>query len=191
MREQWKKQATGTKWRLLIVSTFLSGIICMFWLGNVFSFQTTVFTLENCKTYVDTEWNTVALFWECLTQKLVLYLGLFILLYSKFGMTFLGAYVMWYFFCLGMSMELLTISYGIWGMGLFIVGCFPQVYLYGIGLLILYKIGKYLKRENRVNGVHFLGLQVVVIIGILFESYVNPILLKIFLKIFLERFYNI
>jgi len=88
-------------------------------------------------------------------------------------------------------MELLTISYGIWGMGLFIVGCFPQVYLYGIGLLILYKIGKYLKRENRVNGVHFLGLQVVVIIGILFESYVNPILLKIFLKIFLERFYNI
>ena len=191
MKEQWKKQETGTKWRFLIVGIFLAGIVCMLWIDKLFSFQTTVFTLENCKTYVETEWNTMALFWDCLVKKLALYLGLFVLLYSKFGMKFLGVYVMWFVFCLGMSMELLAIAYGIWGMGLFIVGCFPQVYLYGTGFVLLYKMGNYIKREKRTNVVQFVVLQLVVIIGVFFESYVNPLLLKFFLNIFLERFYNI
>ena len=191
MREQWKKQADGAKWRFLLVVSFLSGIVGMIWIDKIFSFQISVFTFENCKNYVDTEWNTIALFLECLLKKLVLYLGLFILLFSKFGLKFLGTYVMWYFFCLGMSMELLAIEYGVWGMGLFVVGCFPQVYLYGLGFMLLYRMGKCIKRENKVNGPQFFIFQMVVIIGVFFESYVNPLLLKIFLKIFLEQFYNI
>jgi len=190
VREHWNKQAEGSKWRFLLVLAFVAGIAAMMGLGNIFPFRTNVFSPDVCEMFLTIELSYMQLFVQCFFKYVGMFAVLLMLFHTGLGKVAFLLCVMWQFFSLGMTMQLLITEYGMWGLGLFIVGCFPQLYIYAAAYMLLYKTGAKISRGIRVTVANYFFVFMVVIIGVVFESYVNPHLVKIFLKIFMEAFYN-
>jgi hypothetical protein len=120
-----------------------------------------------------TELNTMeidkrALFFLCMGRRIRAFLFLWLLSYSS-----LNRPVTWGYFALrggytGCVMETLVIRYGYRGLILYLSMVLPQGFFYALGFILL---GKWCTGEkSRILLLSF----VVVIIGVVMESYVNP-----------------
>lgn len=108
---------------------------------------------------------------------------------------FYGIFCIWGFAC-GMMLTALCGSLGLIGVLVFILMGFPQILFYLAGWFLYFFFQKSLEEQRMERGKYFYGkgkrgtyafllaaMFIVVIMGILIESYVNPYILKNFLNI--------
>lgn len=174
-------------WLLPFLVGFLVGVILMntgMFLKVENSSLLDEYTLGRLK-YLEINCNT---FFIYVLQKRMAVLWLLML----FGITTIGLYVFcgylaWCGFALGTLLSVAVMRYGIKGILLMVTGAFPHYIFYVPACLLLLKLGQrlYRKEQNILQcGMSFLGIHIVVIIGILLESYVNPYIMTKILKIF-------
>lgn len=172
---------------ILFFFSFLSGIafilICQNRDPDFFSY----ITMESCNNIVRMQWEYQRLFIRCLIKRLAPILILPILKVAGLRNLGMWLYFFWFFFSMGGVMEILILQYGLSGLGLFLTGVCPQ-YLFYIPayFLLFFNDSRTVKKKYQ-----YLLLCGVVIIGSFFESYVNPVLLKGYINLFLNYFYYI
>lgn len=142
------------------------------------------------------------LFQYCIQIRLmpVLYIGIFSL--TMFGGIYLMGYLLWLGFAFGALLSVATIRFGLKGILLCVVGMLPQFIIYvPVTAASLYYGNEiyrrlYVEYESDIHSgrgkrsfflryaLIFMVLFIVSIIGVILESYVNPLILKKFLKLF-------
>jgi len=85
---------------------------------------------------------------------------------------------------LGILIKLFYLWYGMKGIGLCLASLFPQYIFYWMGYGLIYWESDGRGAFPKRNYIPLLLTMVVVIMGIILESYVNPILVNGYVKIF-------
>ena len=140
-----------------------------------------------------------ALFWYVFRRRIFCVLFLLIASTTYLGLVVCRGVVVWYGFSAGVFLATLTVRYGIKGVLLAVVSVFPQYILYVPMLLMLlvlceqlfrgiyYRNGDVVTEDKKTtmtrSGKVFLIIMVMAV-GCLLESYINPYFLLGFLKVF-------
>ncbi|MBP3477680.1 MAG: stage II sporulation protein M [Lachnospiraceae bacterium] len=142
------------------------------------------------------------LFGYILKHRLFTLCMLGLLATTMFGAAVICGYICYMGFTAGCLLSVAVIRYGIRGMILMMAGIFPQgillipayvaLFLWAAGInRVLYSKGTYMDSFERYSkqfylkkGIQIMGIIVVVIMGCLLESYVNPKMLHLVLNIF-------
>ena len=154
------------------------------------------YTLYQMK-YMTVDCN--ALFWYVFRRRIFALLIVLILSTTYLGLVICRGAVIWYGFSAGIFLATLIIRYGLKGILLAGVSIFPQYILYVPAMIMLLSWCEVLFRgiycrngeevvENKKTAMARAGkvflIIVVMAVGCLLESYVNPYILQGFLKIF-------
>lgn len=142
------------------------------------------------------------LFGYILKHRLFTLCMLSLLATTMFGISVICVYICYMGLAAGCLLSVAVIRYGIRGMILMMAGIFPQgillipgyvaLFLWAAGInRVLYAKSNYLDSFERYSkqfylkkGVQMMGIMLVVIMGCLLESYVNPKMLHLVLNIF-------
>lgn len=201
MRLGGKRLHTG---KLPLLPIFLAGLvlgIIIMNLGKSLLLEDTglmdEYTLYHMK-YMTVDGN--ALFFYCLRERLKNVAFLAVMATTYLGLAVISGMVLWYGAAAGMFLTAVVLRYGMKGILLAVTGVFPQYLFYVPAVIILMVWGEqlcrsiYFKNTQRLEEGGYsrlsrrllqLGLVIiVVIIGCVLESYVNPSLLAKLLKIF-------
>lgn len=143
-----------------------------------------------------------SLFGYILKHRLFTLCMLSLLATTMFGISVICGYICYMGLTAGCLLSIAVIRYGIRGMILMMAGIFPQgillipayvaLFIWAAGInRVLYSKSTYMDRFERYSkqfylkkGIQILGIIVVVIMGCLLESYVNPKMLHLVLNIF-------
>lgn len=200
MRRLMERKRTGaSRWLLPFLTGFVAGVLLWNLGGKNFTEESGLldeYTLGRIRTM---ELNHNAFFGYVL-QKRTASLWLLALASSTFaGVYLLYTYAVWLGLAGGILLSAAVIRYGIKGMLLVITGCLPQYLFYLPAVLLMLNLGYSFCNSLYVRdggysggkktlllryGLLFLMLHLVVIIGALLESYVNPVFVTRLLRIF-------
>lgn len=141
-----------------------------------------------------------ALFYYVLRQRVGQLLVLAVLSTTYLGLAACSAMALWYGVCAGAFLATAVLRYGMKGIFLVLTGIFPQYLLYIPAMIALLYWCRYVYRMiylDRTYGgdvekrfllpkclLQLLGILAVFVVGCVLESFLNPFLLKGFLKIF-------
>ncbi len=143
------------------------------------------------------------LFGYILKHRLFTLCMLSLLATTMFGISAICIYICYLGFTAGCLLSVAVIRYGIRGLIFMMAGIFPQgillipgyvaLFLWAAGInRVLYAKGTYMDSFERYSrqfylkkGMQLIGILIVVIIGCLLESYVNPRMLHLALKFFI------
>ena len=179
---------------------FMLGIILVIIFFNGYGYRVELLSDSAIKNLSKMTWNNKVLFYQCLLKRTIVVIVLPLLTLTGLGLWAAGLYTAWFSFSMGALMEILTLEYGFSGLLLFVVGIFPHYLFYIPAYILLFRLcfqmdidkkqmkgySPKIKLMNTCNILKVIGIILgVVIIGTLFESYVNPILLKEFSNLFL------
>lgn len=180
-----KREVPG--WLLPFLIGFVAGVILMnsgMFLQLEESSLLDEYTLGRLK-YLEINCNT---FFVYVLQKRITLLWLLMLFcITTIGLYVLCGYLAWCGFVCGTLLSVAIMRYGIKGILLIVAGTLPHYIFYIPACLLLIKLGQKLheRTQNVLQcGMSFLGIHIVVIIGILLESYVNPYIMTKILKVF-------
>lgn len=142
-------------------------------------------TIERLR-YMDI--NTKGLFFYCFRKRITVAALLIIFALTNLAPVVVSVYTSWIGFGTGAWITVASIRYGILGPLLYLGIIMPQAFCYlpAFFLYIRWMAGLYME-QNRSFGkmAQLLIIFLVFLVGILLESYVNPSVLKNFIKIFL------
>ncbi len=179
-----KKEKKLTEHELLFGVCFFIGIliITIFAKGKVP--ENTMLNQTLSFSFLEEGWNQKALFLQCLYSRGMIMLLLLFLAYTTWRKLAFRLITAWIGFSLGILCKLFFCWYGVSGIGLLIVSLLPHFLFYWMAYGLLY--WEMDKRQFRVvkSKVGIFIAIGVVIMGIVVESYVNPFLLRAYLKIF-------
>lgn len=177
-----KKKITEHEW--IFGVCFLLGVILITILSKGKTPENTLFNKSLSLTILEQGWNKKALFLQCLYSRGMIMLLLILLAYTSLRKITFRIITAWMGFSFGMLFKLFFCWCGVSGIGLLMVSVLPQVLFYWMAYGLLY--WEMDKRQMRIaNSPVGLFLVIgVVIMGIWVESYVNPFLLRSYLKIF-------
>lgn len=180
MREKKKL----TEHELLFGVCFLLGAIVVTLLAKGKTPENTLLNQSLALGFLEQGWNRKALFLQCLYNRGMIMLLLLLLAYTSFRKFTFRFVTAWAGISFGMLFKLFFAWYGMMGIGLLLVSVMPHFLFYWMAYGLLY----WEMEKNRLrvmkSPIGILASIGVVIIGILLESYVNPILLSTYLKIF-------
>lgn len=137
-----------------------------------------------------------ALFWYVTGKRMKCLVFVAALSTTSIGLVIVTGAMLWYGAAVGMFITAAVLRYGLKGVLLMIVSIFPQSLLYVPAIFffmgwceqvcreIHQKLPADKRRNVAIRLIQLFIVTVVVIIGCFLESYVNPMLLKKFLKIF-------
>lgn len=140
--------------------------------------------------------DSTFLFGYILRHRLLPIFFLLILSSTIIGFPIICGYVCYLGASAGCLLSVAVIRYGIKGLFFVAAGIFPQAFLLVPGYLLLFVWGiersggneyeqrLYGKQFVMKKGIRLLGILIIILTGCLLESYVNPSVLHIFLKIF-------
>lgn len=134
------------------------------------------------------EVNTKGLFFYCLRKRGTVAILLVIFAMTNLAPVIASAYTSWIGFGTGAWITVASVRYGILGPLLYLGIIMPQAlcYLPAFFLYIRWMAGLYMEQERPFGKMAQLFIVFLVfLVGILLESYVNPAVLKNFIKIFL------
>lgn len=179
-----KEKKKVTEHELLFGICFFAGIVLITILAKGKAPENTLLNQSLSLSFLEQGWNKKGLFLQCLFSRGIVLLLLILLAYTSLRKCAFRIMTMWMGFGLGMLSKLFFCWYGIKGLGLLIVSLVPHFLLYWMAYGMLYwEMEK--RRLRLVNSPIGIILSIgVVITGILVESYVNPILLRTYLKLF-------
>lgn len=180
-----RREAPG--WLLPFLIGFLAGVLLIN-TGTFLKLENSnildEYTLGRMK-YLELNCNTFFLY--VLQKRMTTVWLLMLFCITAIGLYVLWGYLLWTGFALGTLLSVAVMRYGMKGILLLLAGIFPHYLCYVPACLLLLRIGQ--RMHTRIQeiwqyGMSFLGLHIVVIIGVLLESYVNPYIITKVLKIF-------
>ena len=173
-----------TKQQIYFALAFLLGIVWVTILARGKIPENTLMDQTLSHSFLEEGWNKKELLLQCFLSRGLIFGVIMILAHTpvKNGMR-LGVAI-WIGFVFGVMLKLFYLWYGITGMGLCITALIPHFIFYWMAYgLICWEADR-----NRMYAKHSIApillAAVVVIMGIVLESYVNPNLLSTYIKIF-------
>jgi len=205
---QWTKRYTSGQ-RIHFTYVFLFGFFVGAFIMNLWKsdFLTGAGFLDEEMLYQMkyTKIDSELFFFYVLKKRLFLFFIIALLATTYLGIVVTYGAILWFGFAGGMIMAAIAIRYGLKGIFLILASFLPHYILYIPAFFIMlnwcYRIccimyfpARVYEQQSQIHrnkkmfwlrkGVQFLLLVMVVIIGILLESYVNPVFLTNLLKIF-------
>lgn len=179
-----KEKKKLTEHELIFSICFLLGVVLITILAKGKTPENTLLNQSLSLNFLEQGWNKKGLFLQCLFSRGIVLLLLVLLAYTSLRKCAFRIVTVWVGLGLGSLCKLFFVWYGLKGIGLLVVSLLPHFLLYWMAYGMLY--WEMEKRRMRVVNSP-LGLVIsigVVITGILVESYVNPVLLRAYLKLF-------
>lgn len=184
----YRASGWGEKLLLFYMAGVLLGIILLQFPDQEFLFRYGFFsesTIEQLR-YMDV--NGKGLFFYCLRKRGMIAVLLVIFALTNLAPVIAAVFAGWIGLGTGAWITVASIRYGIVGPLLYLAVIMPQAlcYLPAFLLYIRWMIGFHLERERFIGKMAQLFIIFFLfLLGILLESYVNPVLLKNFIKFFL------
>lgn len=179
-----KEKKKLTEHELLFGICFFAGIVLITLLAKGKIPENTLLNQSLSLNFLEQGWNKRGLFLQCLFSRGIILLLLILLAYTSLRKCAFRIVTAWMGLGLGILCKLFFVWYGLKGLGLLVVSLLPHFFLYWMAYGMLYweMEKRRLRVVNSPIGIIFsIG---VVITGIIVESYVNPFLLRTYLKLF-------
>lgn len=172
------------KQQIFFAIAFLLGIILITLLAKGKKPENTIMNQALGQALLDGGWNKKELFLQCLWNRGIIFGIIIVLAYTAMRTWMFRVVVIWSGFIFGVMIKLFYLWYGIRGMGLLITAMLPQLIFYWMAYgLVYWESDRQCMCMNRNYLPLFVAIAVV-IMGIILESYVNPILVNGYVKIF-------
>ena len=185
IRIEWMKEKKKlTEHELLFGICFFAGIVWITLLARGKTPENTLLNQSLSASFLEKGWNRPALFWQCLYSRGMIMLLMIFLAYTPLWKLTFRMITAWIGLSFGMLFKLFFCWYGVSGIGLLLVSILPHFLFYWMAYGLLY--WEMDRRRLRIVKSPF-GIFIaigVVIMGIVIESYVNPFLLRTYLKLF-------
>lgn len=179
-----KEKKKLTEHELLFGICFFAGIVWITLLATGKTPENTLLNQSLSGAFLEEGWNRGALFLQCLYSRGMIMLLLILLSYTPLRKLTFRMVTVWVGISFGMLFKLFFCWYGVSGLGLLLVSILPHFLFYWMAYGLLYwEMDRQRLRLSKSPVGIFIAIGVV-IIGIAIESYVNPFLLKAYLKIF-------
>ncbi len=190
-------------WTLLFLIGFLGGTIATQVWGSRVGFLSDIYSEANLKRLKYLQIDGGELLFFVLKERLFSFLMIFCLSTTSFGILFLWLFVFGVGIAFGIVVASAVYKFGIAGSVLAAAGMMPHMLFYVPAFLATLNFGyqiciklhfpkwEYASKQPTYSGefkgkvIKFMTFILVVIIGILTESYVNPFIIKVFLKLFI------
>lgn len=168
---------------LLFMTGFLLGIIYANFVGSKYVTTTGIFHEFFLEQYVNQNVVTEKYFIYLLKQRLVPLGIAWVISMTRFRKVAGGFCLLWTGFAGGILAVAAVMRMGIVGMLFYIAAFFPQVLFYGFAYIIIinYLVGE---EEARWNGWKMGTVVLMMLGGIIMETYINPKVVKWMLEIF-------
>lgn len=163
---------------------FLTGAVWVTILARGKTPENTLLSQALSAVFLEQGWNGKMLFLQCLYSRGILMLLLLFLAYTPFRKLAFRLVTAYLGVSFGILFKLFFCWYGIGGVGLLFVSVLPHFLFYWMAYGLLYWESDPLRSRTLKKPVGILIAIGVVIMGIVIESYVNPFLLRSYLKIF-------
>ena len=177
---------------------FVIGILLTVIWKNIVKEPFDILSQETLSGLSRMEWNCTTLLVQCMFKRGIVVLVLPAISMTAFGTFAARLYTSWFSFSMGALMEILTLEYGLPGLLLFGIGIFPQYLFYIPAYIVLLGLCVDLNQRSRQRQqmqnsnlktrliflIRICMILGVVIIGTIFESYVNPRILRFFSNLF-------
>ncbi|MBD5545282.1 MAG: stage II sporulation protein M [Lachnospiraceae bacterium] len=191
-----REKREGANWLLFFVFGFFLGVLLVHLKTNYFLEDDLFFGEELLNRLSYTSFHNEQYMVYLLQNRIGILLFLLVAATTIFGIVILYLYVAWFGMSLGILMSVVTIRYGGKGILIFFAALLPQEILYIPAFLILVNLlhdlcaviyfpGKMFrsvgigKKQFFARGAFtYMFLMGVVIMGVFFESYVNPYFLR-------------
>lgn len=167
---------------IVLAVGFLIGIIYENIVSGKQVVMTEMFTISNLQRYLQTDVIVEKYFLYVAKERIIL-LGI-ILLFSciKWKKLFVALCLMMVGFFVGVFMVAAVLQLGIKGILLCFTGMFPQIICYGVAYSILFTYWFWYP-ERQWNQAKTFFVIIMLVLGIILEVYVNPILVKLVIRI--------
>ena len=179
-----KEKKKLTEHELLFGICFFVGIVWITLLARGKTPENTMLNQSLSISFLEEGWNQRALLLQCLYSRGIIMLLLILLAYTPLRKITYGIVTAWVGLSFGMLFKLFFCWYGISGLGLLLVSILPHFLFYWMAYGLLYWEMDRQRIRLTKSPVGILIAMGVVIMGIAIESYVNPFLLRAYLKIF-------
>jgi len=173
-----------TEHQILFSVAFLAGILLITLLANGKIPENTIMDQALGSAFLEDGWNKNELFMQCAWSKCVFFVMVGTLSYSPMRKWMFRGITIWIGIVFGILLKLFYLWYGMKGIGLCLISTFPQFIFYWMAYGLLYWEADRNRSFQKRNYVPLLLTAAVVIMGIVLESYVNPILVNGYIKIF-------
>lgn len=173
-----------TKQQICFALAFLLGIAWVTLMARGKFPENTLMDQALSRSLLENGWNRKALLIQCMVSRGLIMGVIMVLAHTSVRRGMRLGVAVWMGFVFGIMLKLFYLWYGIKGMGLCITALFPHFICYWMayGLICREADRSRMYTKNR-TGPLLLAI-VVVIIGIVLESYVNPNLIYSYIKIF-------
>lgn len=196
------KNSVYVLWFYLFLGSFLLGVVAMNLGNDIFLSDSGIFSTASMNRLKYIEIDSGSFFKYVLKHRMGEGVILIILSSTGIGLASLYACIVWQGMLAGMTITAATIRFGMKGLLLILGGIFPhQLLLIPAQIMLLgwcYEncskgrfSGKYItpyynsrKQQFLRQGIILLWIGMVILIGCILESYVNPILVSDLIKIF-------
>lgn len=179
-----KRKRKITEHQILFFVSFFVGILGITFIAKGRVPENTLMNQALSNAFLDEGWNRRELLLQCIYSRGCVFAVLIMLTYTFMRNWVFRIVTIWLGGMSGILIKMFYLWYGMKGMGLFIVALMPQFVFYWMAYGLLYWETNKTNRGVRKNGITFFLIVAVVIMGIFLESYVNPILLNNYIKIF-------
>ena len=170
--------------QILFLVSFFIGILVITVMAKGKIPENTLMNQALAGSFLEEGWNRRELFMQCLWKRGTVLFLLMLLTCTTMRSWVCLALLVWMGFGSGVLLKLFYLWYGVKGMGLMFVAALPHYLFYFMAYGLLYWNFEKNRLRLRKNYLPVLVAVIVVIMGIISESYVNPFLVKGYLKIF-------
>lgn len=177
-----RKKVTGHQ--ILFLVSFFIGIVSITVMAKGKVPENTLMSQALAGAFLEEGWNCRELFMQCLWKRAAFLVCILMLTCTTMRVLVCRVIIVCSGFVVGLLLKLFYLWYGIKGMGLLTVASLPHCLFYVMAYGLLYRNFEINRLRVRKNYFPVFVSVTVVIIGILLESYVNPFLVREYLKIF-------
>ena len=170
--------------QILFLVSFFIGIVIVTVLANGKVPENPLMNKVLAGGFLEEGWNRRELFLQCLWKRASVVLLIFMLTATSMRVWVCRILLIWLGTFFGVLLKLFYLWYGLSGMGLLVVSVLPHYVFYIMSYGLMYWNFEKNRLRARRNYFPILLSVIVVIMGILAESYVNPFLVGGYLKIF-------
>lgn len=195
-RRAWRENVKRLKWKSLIKRRdalvfflgFAMGIILINILGRGYLSEAGILSEYFLSQYKYMEINALDLFFYIMEKRIKWEVIVWVLGYTAIGVPCAVAFILWFGFAAGVLLSISVLKMGGAGILFCLAATLPQMLIYiPVWFMLIYNVYKKRERKGSANWSYALvgvGALLFTGVGVLVESYINPLLLRQILRIF-------
>lgn len=166
---------------IIFMMGFFAGILYLNIFARASLMSTGIFDSYFMEQYSGYKLNTMSYIWYVIKLRAVPVICLLIVSRTRLGKVAGGIFLAWTGFASGMILTMAVFRLGIKGIFLCIVGVLPHFICY-ITVYIMLFIYLFCYPNTRWNATKTVSMVLFMLLGIITESYINPVLMDIYMK---------